>query len=160
MNKVEPHVIGADLIRVLNDFYRRHDQFLDESDFPKARFRYAKVLFNLDREHGTRLVDLARMGRMRVQSMAQLVNEMEADGMVERRPDPSDGRAKRICYTDKGLSFLKGGRQASLAVWEQYAEIIGRAEMQALHAQLQKIAAAHKEQDQQSSDRGLALAEA
>ena len=61
---------------------------------------------NLD-EDGTRLTVLARRAAMTKQSMGELVDQIERTGLIERRPDPSDGRAKLICFTDKGLVWLE-----------------------------------------------------
>ena len=49
-----------------------------------------------------RLVDLATQAGMTPQSMGELVDDLEARGYVERRPDPADRCAKRIHLTHKG----------------------------------------------------------
>ena len=50
------------------------------------------VLGRLDREGPASISDLAAAERMRPQSMAQTVRDLEAAGLVSRRPDPDDGR--------------------------------------------------------------------
>lgn len=59
------------------------------------------VFENIDRQ-GTRLTVLAARADMTHPSMNELVNELERQGYVERRPDPSDRRAKLVCLTDRG----------------------------------------------------------
>lgn len=59
------------------------------------------VFENIDRQ-GTRLTVLAARADMTHPSMNELVNELERQGYVERRPDPSDRRAKLVCLTDQG----------------------------------------------------------
>ena len=39
--------------------------------------------------------------------MTRLANAMIADGLVERRPDPSDRRVIKLAITDKGKKFLR-----------------------------------------------------
>lgn len=68
------------------------------------------VLARLDREgpHGTS--DLAAAERMRPQSMAQTVRELEAAGWVSRHPDPADGRRTLVEITPAGVDVLYAAR--------------------------------------------------
>ena len=58
------------------------------------------VLGRLDREGASSISDLATAEKMRPQSMAQTVNDLQAAGLVSRRPDPNDGRRAFIELTD------------------------------------------------------------
>ena len=55
--------------------------------------------------------DLAAAERVRPQSMAQTVGDLEADGLVERRPDPDDGRRALVELTDAGRATLEDDRR-------------------------------------------------
>jgi DNA-binding MarR family transcriptional regulator len=55
--------------------------------------------------------DLAAAERVRPQSMAQTVGDLEADGLVERRPDPTDGRRALVSFTEKGRDALDADRR-------------------------------------------------
>jgi DNA-binding MarR family transcriptional regulator len=69
------------------------------------------VLGRLDRE-GTRSIgDLASAERVRPQSMAQTVSDLETDGLIERRPDPADGRRTLVSLTEQGLATLEADRR-------------------------------------------------
>ena len=70
------------------------------------------VLGRLDREGPQSVSDLAAGARMRPQSMAQTVKEMEAAGLVSRRPDPDDGRRAFVELTPQGRKVLKDTRAA------------------------------------------------
>ena len=61
------------------------------------------VLGRLDREGPASISDLAAAERMRPQSMAQTVRDLEAAGLVSRRPDPDDGRRAFVELTPAGL---------------------------------------------------------
>jgi DNA-binding MarR family transcriptional regulator len=61
---------------------------------------------NLD-EGGTRLTELARRASMTKQSMSELVDQVERTGLIEKRRDPTDGRARLVFFTEKGLSWLE-----------------------------------------------------
>ena len=43
--------------------------------------------------------DLARFARIEQPPMAQMLARMERDGLIERAPDPADGRSSRITLT-------------------------------------------------------------
>jgi DNA-binding MarR family transcriptional regulator len=70
------------------------------------------VLSRLDREGPAGVSDLAAAQKMRPQSMAQTVKEMEASGLVSRRPDPDDGRRAFVELTDEGRAKLRAVRAA------------------------------------------------
>ncbi|WP_229909679.1 MarR family winged helix-turn-helix transcriptional regulator [Streptomyces flavofungini] len=52
-----------------------------------------------------RLSDLARTEQVSQPGITQLVTRLERDGLVERRPDPSDGRAVLVHITEAGRSI-------------------------------------------------------
>jgi DNA-binding MarR family transcriptional regulator len=68
------------------------------------------VLGRLDREGPASTSDLAAAERMRPQSMAQNVRELETLGLVSRRPDPDDGRRILVELTEAGLAALHASR--------------------------------------------------
>jgi DNA-binding MarR family transcriptional regulator len=69
------------------------------------------VLGRLDREGPQSVSDLAGKERMRPQSMAQTVSDLEGEGLVERRPDPNDGRRALVSLTEAGHELLAASRQ-------------------------------------------------
>lgn len=71
---------------------------------------HAAVLGRLDREGPRSTSDLAASERVRPQSMAQTVSELEADGLLERRPDPDDARRALLELTAKGRGALEADR--------------------------------------------------
>lgn len=68
------------------------------------------VLGRLDRDGPASISDLAAAERMRPQSMAQTVHDLESDGLIRRRPDPADGRRAFIELTISGLDLLQSTR--------------------------------------------------
>jgi DNA-binding MarR family transcriptional regulator len=70
------------------------------------------VLGRLDREGPASISDLAAADRMRPQSMAQTVRELEDAGLVSRRPDPADARRAFVELTPAGLETLQSTRAA------------------------------------------------
>lgn len=64
------------------------------------------VLGRLEREGRSSISDLAAAERIRPQSMAQTVHDLETAGLVSRRPDPTDGRRSFVELTAAGLELL------------------------------------------------------
>ncbi len=69
------------------------------------------VLGRLDRQGTMSIGDLAVAERVRPQSMAQTIGEMESDGLIERRPDPADGRRMLVELTAHGRRVLEEDRR-------------------------------------------------
>lgn len=90
-------------------------------------------------EDGLRLSELSARAGMTPQSMGQLVDELEDLGYVERRPDPSDRRAKRIHLTPKG----KGSNQTEWKVVQEVedalVQLLGEKRLNDLRASLLQI---------------------
>jgi DNA-binding MarR family transcriptional regulator len=72
---------------------------------------HGAVLGRLDREGPLSTADLAAAERVRQQSMAQTVSELEAHGLVNRTPDPSDRRRSMLDLTDEGRRVLAEDRR-------------------------------------------------
>jgi DNA-binding MarR family transcriptional regulator len=64
------------------------------------------VLGRLDRDGALTASALAAAERVRPQSMAQTVGELEDAGLVARHPDPTDGRQTLIELTPQGRERL------------------------------------------------------
>lgn len=71
---------------------------------------HGAVLGRLDREGPRSVSDLAAAERVRPQSMAQTVGELETAGLVSRAPDPSDGRRALVDLTAEGRVVLRADR--------------------------------------------------
>ena len=105
MKKTDTARVASELRFVLGQLIRR---LRAEHRFPLS---HGAVLGRLDREGPQSVSDLATSERMRQQSMAQTVGELEADGLVGRRPDPEDRRRVLVSLTDKGLAALQADRR-------------------------------------------------
>lgn len=81
---------------------------------------------NLDRGGG-RLTLIAERAGLTKSSVSELVERAAAAGLIERVPDLSDGRAKRICYTASGFAFLGLLDTAIAAADDVFTEAVGHA---------------------------------
>lgn len=74
-----------------------------------------KVLANLERNEGinqTRLTELTCLDSM---AIVRILDRLEADGLVERHPDPADRRARCLYLTPKASPTLQ-------EIWELAAQ--------------------------------------
>jgi DNA-binding MarR family transcriptional regulator len=104
-SSVDVSFVASELRVVIGQLIRR---LRAERRFSLA---HVSVLGRLDREGAMSTSDLAAAERVRQQSMAQTVSELEADELISRRPDPADGRRVLIEMTDKGHETLQTDRQ-------------------------------------------------
>ena len=65
------------------------------------------LLANLEREDGQTLAALSRRMLVTAGNLTGLVDRAERDGVVERRPDPSDRRLSRVWLTSKGRELVQ-----------------------------------------------------
>lgn len=69
------------------------------------------VLGHLERAGTSSVSELAGREGVRPQSMAQTVSDLEADGLLARRPDPVDGRRILLELTPAGAATLDSDRR-------------------------------------------------
>jgi len=74
------------------------------------------------------------------QAVQQLVDELVAEGVVERVPDPADGRGKIVRLRDKGVAAIADGNIVKRRIEARYGERIGAARLSALNQALDELA--------------------
>ena len=124
-------------------------RILNERAIERARVRSGKpirvahtlVLPHIEVE-GTRLTDLAARLGVTKQATGQLVDEMEAMGVLERVPDPDDARAKLVRFSRRGQSGLMEGLSVLSALEQDLRDAVGDTKIDNLHDALATILAA------------------
>jgi len=122
--------LGQKLIRAARLFDRQAFAALARSGHP-IREAHTRLFAHLDFE-GIRLTELAARAGITKQSAQQLVDELTAHGYLRRAPDPTDGRAKLILPTPKGLQGVSDGLDALAGVEARLAASVGPRELAAL----------------------------
>ena len=74
---------------------------------------------------GSRLGDLAEQAQVTKQTASVLVAALEHEGLVQRVPDPADGRARLIRFTRKGLAASNRAREVVRVVEQEWEEHLG-----------------------------------
>jgi len=85
---------------------------------------------------GTRVSVLAERLGVTKQAASQLVDDLEAMGVLERAVDPDDARARRVRFTARGRAGLFDGLAVLAALEGECAEKIGAARMKGLREAL------------------------
>jgi DNA-binding MarR family transcriptional regulator len=134
------------LLRLIYQHYA-HDieAALDEAGFDDIRPGAANV-FPFVPPEGITVSRLAELARVRKQSMAQAVDQLERTGYVERHPDPRDHRSRLVFLTERGASVPPVTHAAAERVEERWAELTSPAEFDALRASLQRLLTALRDQ--------------
>ena len=89
----------------------------------RLSFSALSVLHTLSRAGPCRLSDLVRTEQIKQPALTSAVARLERDGLVERRPDPRDGRASMLSLTADGQSVVSR-RHADRA--DRLGSLIGR----------------------------------
>ncbi len=131
--------LGQTLMLVAADFQRRLDADLRARGISGVGARHRSVFLFLGRNGASRAVDLAAAAGIRPQSMMKVVHELEAMGLVERRQDPADSRAKLIDFTARGRTFIGELSRSTETVWHQYEALIGSGKLVATVENLCKL---------------------
>jgi DNA-binding MarR family transcriptional regulator len=79
---------------------------------------------------------LAELARVRKQTMAQAVDQLEHLGYVERRRNPLDRRSRLVFLTRQGASVKPATHATAARVEERWAELTSPEELEALRASL------------------------
>jgi DNA-binding MarR family transcriptional regulator len=71
--------------------------------------------------------------------MMVIIHELENLKLIERRPDPSDSRAKLIDFTEEGRQFIDELTRSTERVWSEYSDILGEQELTHIFDGLQRL---------------------
>jgi DNA-binding MarR family transcriptional regulator len=81
----------------------------------RLNFSALSVLHTLSRKGPLRLTDLTATEQLKQPALTSLVAKLERDGLVSRRPDPSDGRAVLLSLTREGEQLVRSRRTDRVA---------------------------------------------
>jgi DNA-binding MarR family transcriptional regulator len=134
--------IGQLLVHLTRLFQTELYTRLLDAGVEGARVPHTHVTAYIKAE-GSRLTDLATQARMTRPAMAELVDDLQRLGIVERKPDPTDRRAKLICLTDRGWTAMRTGHQIIARLEAEYAQLIGPQSFEAMCQSMQALLDAH-----------------
>jgi DNA-binding MarR family transcriptional regulator len=108
--------------------------------YPEVRASYGSVLIPLLEEDGLRMGEIARRARLSKQTITTMVRLCERDGLVERRPDPADGRATCVHLTAKARRFQPAAERVLGELEREARSVLGERGVAGLRRALEQLA--------------------
>jgi DNA-binding MarR family transcriptional regulator len=139
--------IGQLLVRLLRQFRVELLGPAAEADFADLREAHLQIFGNLGID-GIRLTELAARAQLSPAATSELVDDLQRLGYLERRPDPSDGRAKLIHPTRRGRQALDAAGNRVAEIEQNWASIVGRPAFDAAVSTLHQLVESTAPQDQ------------
>jgi DNA-binding MarR family transcriptional regulator len=134
--------VGQLLVHLTRLFQTELFARISDAGLEDARLSHTHVTAYIKAE-GSRLTDLAAQARMTRPAMAEIVDDLQRLGIVERRPDPSDRRAKLITLTDDGWKAMRTAQGIIAQLEAEYAEIAGPERFEAMCHAMQSLITEH-----------------
>jgi DNA-binding MarR family transcriptional regulator len=97
------------------------------------------VLQRLSTDRGRRLTDIGTELLCVKSTITRLVDRLEAEGLVQRTPDPDDRRAQRLLLTAKGVAVRERAATLHDASVERRMAMLTPDEQRTLQALLEKL---------------------
>lgn len=130
------------LTRLLLDAFRFLDREIEDAlrdrGLWELRPSQATALLLVERS-GTRLTELALRAGVTRQAMMQLVDELQAVGYLRRTADSTDGRAKIVRLTARGLRARAEARRALASVEARARRQLGDRRYEGVRAALSDL---------------------
>ena len=103
-----PRTLNREFAFTLNDVARMLRTYADHkaAQFGITRAQWV-VLVRLDRSEGLKQSELAEVLDLQPISLTRLLDKLAECGLIERRPDPVDRRAKRLFLTPAARPMLE-----------------------------------------------------
>jgi DNA-binding MarR family transcriptional regulator len=116
--------VARKLDNVSEEFHRRLRDKLLGRGYGGLKLSFHTVMSNIVFS-GIRLVDIAEINGMTKQSIGLIATEIEELGYIKRIPDPHDGRAKNLVFTERGEQLIQDSIEMVKEVEAEFAELIG-----------------------------------
>jgi DNA-binding MarR family transcriptional regulator len=131
--------LGYLLAKASQRWNEQLQQGFAEAGYPEVKASYGSVLIPLLEEDGLRMGEIARRARLSKQTMTTMVRLCERDGLVERRPDPEDGRATRVHLTAKARRFQPTAERVLAALERDATRPLGERRLGELRGSLKQL---------------------
>lgn len=119
----------SDFAMVFEDLTRI---FIRLPSIEKLSFTTLSVLHTLSLKSPMRLTELTVNEQVTQSAITQLVTRLERDGLVERRPDPNDGRVVQVHITALGANVIDSRRLNRITQLSKFSEGLTQEEKRAI----------------------------
>jgi len=111
---------------------------LRASGFDDITMAQSRLMMGVD-PNGTRLSVLAERAQIAKQTATALVDKLERAGYVERIADPTDGRARLVHMTLRGMEAIPHARAEEVRIEEDWSAHLGPRRMRQLRDALTEL---------------------
>ena len=101
-------------------------------------FSWGFILLHVEKE-GTPSTSLGPKMGMESTSLSRTLKHMEADGIIERRPDPTDKRKALVFLTEKGVDMRREVRKVVFDFNQQLYDRISEEEVKSFFTTMNKV---------------------
>jgi DNA-binding MarR family transcriptional regulator len=98
----------------------------------------ATLMGHVARKGTRQAVLIERMGTTK-QAVQQLIDGLEAEGILIRVSDPEDRRGRVVAHTEKGLAALRDSNRIKAAIEDRYRRLLGEGRFAALREALEVL---------------------
>ncbi|NYI03796.1 MarR family winged helix-turn-helix transcriptional regulator [Allostreptomyces psammosilenae] len=128
-----PELDVGEMVAAVEEF---NGFFIRLPSIQRLSFTTLSVLHTLARRGPVRLGELTATEQVTQSAVTQMVTRLERDGLVERRPDPTDGRAVLVHITAAGAEVVAARRADRTARLAPVLERLSAEERSAIAAAL------------------------
>lgn len=139
MHNSEAMALSAALLAVAGELTQRINEGVVARGFEGMRPAHGFAFTRLAPD-GATVTELAAHLGVTKQAASQLVDEVVRKGYAERRPHPTDARARLIVLTERGWACTRAAEEAAAEVVREWADVLGEGEVRALRDRLGRIA--------------------
>lgn len=134
------HHIGRLFLQAHRAYSAHAVELLRARGYNQLTPAHAAILPHIDVD-GTRATVIAERSGMTKQGAGQVVDDLARQGLVQRIPDPADGRASLVVFTDAGWEYLRVASAIKQEIESEYAHLLGGDGFRALCEYLERIIA-------------------
>lgn len=131
--KIEPseldlrQPLGRFLIQLFRRFEDELAQELENLGYKSVSTADFNAIRNIDPSKGSHPIRIAQLAGITKQAMSKQLSRLEKQGLIKKRVDPKDSRAKQIVFTQKGEQLLKDAIRIIQKIENRYASCLGGA---------------------------------
>ena len=126
-------------LRILSDELRFNmEEQLKQRGFDDVSPSHGWIFHNTKKE-GSRITELAAIAKITKQSMSALVAQLEANGYVKKKMDPTDKRAWLLVLTAKGEKVKEAGHEINFQFEKKWEQKLGTKEYKQLRQLLKDL---------------------
>ncbi len=114
----------------------------------------AKALVRLEKNEGVSQARLAELAEVDPMTMVRILDRMEAEGLLERRPDPADRRARCLYLTAKAKPILSEIWRLSEEIRAEIFAGVSKEERERFMGVLERLYANISQLEAEPSERG------